>query len=119
MLVLLACLLFLLTVTSFTRSLWSFHETPIDVDFLSEDFCSIHCFFGSECLLVCLVFDQSVAFQETGTSIEVQMNVFDVAKLAELFLYVIFMSLFVNGSDEQNPTLDGYNKQGKLRNWKR
>lgn len=36
------------------------------------------------------------------------MNVFNIAKLTELLLDVIFLGLLMNVSYEQDPSLDGY-----------
>lgn len=87
-------------------ALGTLHKAPVDVDFLSEDFRVVHRFFGGERLLVGLIFDECVALEEAGTTIEIQVNVFDVAKLAELLLDVVLVSLLVNGGDEQDPAFD-------------
>lgn len=89
-------LLFSLAIAGFARTLWSLHEAPIDVDLLSKDICTVHCFLGCECLLVCLVLNQSVSLQKSGAAVKVQVDVFDITKLAELLLNVVFMCFFMD-----------------------
>lgn len=97
-------LLLLLAVTA--RSLRTFHETPIYIDLLSEHLSAIHSFLGCEGLLVGLVLNQCVTFEESSAAIEIQVNVFNVAELTEFFLNVVFVRLFMDRGDEENPTLD-------------
>lgn len=95
-----------LSIAGFARALRPFHESPIDVNLLPENVGSIHSFLGSEGLLVRLVLDQSVSLQESGAAVEIHVDVFDVAELAELLLDVIFMGFLVDGGDEQDPSFN-------------
>lgn len=53
-----------------------------------------------------LVLDQSVSLEETCPPVQIQVDVLDVAELAELLLNVVLLRLLVDVRDEQNPALD-------------
>lgn len=85
----------------------SLHETPINGDRLAHNCASVQRIACSTRLFVRLELDESVTLQESGTSVEIQMHVLDVAELAELVMNVLFLRLLVNGGDKQDPSLDG------------
>lgn len=88
------------------RPLRALHKAPVDGDCLAEDLGTVQRLLGRQRLLVRLVLDQSVALQEARPSVQVQVDVLNVAKLTELLLDVVLLRLLVDVRDEQNPALD-------------
>lgn len=86
-----------------------FNEAPINGNGLTQYCAAIQCVSGSTGLFVCFIFHQSVALQETGSSVQIQMNVFDVTVFAEFLLYVVLLGFFVNRCHKQNPTFHRWN----------
>lgn len=89
------------------RPLGSLDETPVDGNRLSENLSSVQSLLGSQRLFVGLEFHQRVSLEESRSSVQIQVDVLDVAEFAELLLDVVLLGLLVDVRDEQNPTLDG------------
>merc|ERR1712223_1011536 len=84
----------------------SLHERPLNCNGLAQDVITIQLLFGCQSLLVGLVLHKGVTLQETCPSVQVQVNVLDLAILGELVMDVVLLSLLVDPRHEKNPSLD-------------
>ena len=50
---------------------------------------------------------RTVALDETGTPIKVQVQILDLTKVSKLVMDVILLSLLMQASDADDPALDG------------
>jgi hypothetical protein len=88
------------------RFLWPLHEAPVHRDLLLQNQRVVQRLLGGQRLFERLIFDQGVAFQETGSPVQIQMDVLDVSVVGELFVDVVLLGLLVDRCDEQDPALD-------------
>jgi len=54
-----------------------------------------------------LVLDEGIALGEPSASVKVQVDVLNLAVVAELLLDLVLLRFLVDGGDEQDPALDG------------
>ncbi len=79
---------------------------PFDADVLPEQVRLVKLLFGRQRLFVRLELDEGVTFEKTGSTIQVQVEVLDVAVLGELVVNVVLLRLLVNPGDEEDPAFD-------------
>jgi len=79
---------------------------PVDLDLLPHDRLPIHVVNRTLGLLLAHELDKRVALDEAGSTVQVEVHVFDVAKVAKLVVDVVLLRLLVQSRDEDNPTLD-------------
>lgn len=49
----------------------------------------------------------SLTLQETGSTVEIEVQVLDLAEICELLVNIIFLSFFVDAGHYQNPAFHG------------
>lgn len=85
---------------------WPLDERPVDVDGLAQHVGAVQLLAGCQGLLVGLVLDQGVALKEPCPPVQVEVDVLDLAVLAEPVVDVVLLSLLVDPGHEQDPALD-------------
>eukprot|EP00635_Sarcinochrysidales_sp_CCMP3193_P002593 CAMPEP_0118905726 /NCGR_PEP_ID=MMETSP1166-20130328/9590_1 /TAXON_ID=1104430 /ORGANISM="Chrysoreinhardia sp, Strain CCMP3193" /LENGTH=111 /DNA_ID=CAMNT_0006844997 /DNA_START=623 /DNA_END=955 /DNA_ORIENTATION=+ len=71
---------------------------------------SVHVAYGALGLFLFGVLDEGVALDEARPSVEVDVDVLDLAELAELVDDVVFLGLLVDVAHEDDPPLDGLDR---------
>ena len=86
---------------------WPFNECPVDLYFLSKNFFVVYGFQSCLSRLIWFKLNQSITFEETRPSIQIQTNVFNVTMFCKFIINVFFLCFLVNSCYKENPTFDG------------
>eukprot|EP00315_Gephyrocapsa_oceanica_P015245 CAMPEP_0185364538 /NCGR_PEP_ID=MMETSP1364-20130426/12459_1 /TAXON_ID=38817 /ORGANISM="Gephyrocapsa oceanica, Strain RCC1303" /LENGTH=201 /DNA_ID=CAMNT_0027965035 /DNA_START=94 /DNA_END=697 /DNA_ORIENTATION=- len=81
-------------------------EGPVDADGRAHEGGPVHLIDGALRVLLLLVLHQGVALDETGAPVEVEVQVLDVADVAEGVVQVVLGRLLMQVGHKDNPALD-------------